>query len=129
MEEETKARATIGNLNYQVSIQAGKHLLKGDEPVEKGGGDTGASPFQFLLSSLGACTITTLRMYAQKKQWNVGEINVELVMNTDKGETFIRRQISYSEKLSEEQHARMIQIANLCPVHKILTGTIKIETT
>ncbi|HEV7231674.1 MAG TPA: OsmC family protein [Bacteroidia bacterium] len=128
MESETKVRASIGLTDYQVSIQAGAHILTGDEPVENGGGDTGASPFQMLLSALGACTVTTLRMYAQRKQLNVGEIIVQLVMNTDKGDTLIRREIRFEKALTEEQHTRMIQIANLCPVHKVLAGKIQIET-
>jgi putative redox protein len=128
MGKETTAKAVIGNINYRVTITADGNTIVADEPVDSGGGNTGFSPSQLLLSSLGACTVITLRMYANRKQWNVGDISVDLSMTTEKGDTQIHRAISYSNAVTEEQKKRLLQIADNCPIHNILTGKITITT-
>lgn len=128
MSKEITAKATIGDINYRVAITADGNNIIADEPVTSGGGNTGFSPSQLLVSSLGACTVITLRMYATRKQWNVGDISVELLMTTEKENTQIHRTISYSNTVNEEQKKRLIQIADNCPIHNILTGKITITT-
>ena len=128
MSKETIAKATIGAINYRVTIAAGDNTIVADEPIDSGGGNAGFSPSQLLVSSLGACTVITLRMYTARKQWNVGDITVDLSMITEKGDTQIHRAISYSNLVSDEQKHRLIQIADKCPIHNILTGKITIST-
>jgi putative redox protein len=128
MSKETTAKAIIGDINYRVTITADGNSIVADEPVTSGGGNTGFSPSQLLVSSLGACTVITLRMYASRKQWNVGDISVELLMTTEKGNTQINRIVSYSNAISEEQQKRLLQIADNCPIHNILTEKITIAT-
>jgi len=128
MSKETFASAQLGSTNYRVTITANGNTIVADEPVENGGGNTGFTPSQLLISSLGACTSITLRMYAARKQWNVGDITVDLTMTTEKGNTQINRTISYSNTVTEEQKERLIQIADKCPIHSILTGKISIST-
>ncbi len=128
MSKETTAKATIGAINYRVTITADGNSIVTDEPLDSGGGNTGFSPQQLLVSSLSACTIITLRMYAIRKQWNVGDISVDLLMTTEKGNTQINQIISYSNSVTEEQKKRLMQIADNCPIHKILTGKIFINT-
>ena len=72
------ATAHIGERNYQVDIEAGRHRLSADEPPALGGADAGPAPFQLLLSALGACTTITLRMYAQRKGWDLNGVDVDL---------------------------------------------------
>jgi putative redox protein len=128
MSKETTAKATIGNINYRVTITADENSIVADEPITSGGGNTGLSPSQLLVSSLGACTVITLRMYAARKQWNIGDISVELLMKTEKENTQIHRVISYSNEVTEEQRRRLLQIADNCPIHNILAGKITITT-
>jgi putative redox protein len=113
---------------YQVRIASGSHVVVADEPAELGGGDTGMSPYQLLAASLAACTAITLRMYAERKGWATGEISVDVALDTDKGNTELKRKIGFGTKLSEEEHTRMLAVANACPVHKVLTGSINIVT-
>jgi putative redox protein len=128
MQIETTVSASIGSLNYRVKIMAGANTVYGDEPVDKGGRGSGMNPYELLLASLGACTVTTLRLYSERKGIDLGEIGVELHLHSENGITRIVRTLSYTSQPKEEQKIRLIQIANLCPVHKILTGSISVET-
>jgi putative redox protein len=118
---------------YPVKITARHHSITADEVIEVGGGDSGFRSEELLLASLAACTCITLRMYAERKNWDVGEINVQLSLETKTengmSHSHIHREISYTKELDKEQRHRLFQIADKCPVHKILTGEIQIETT
>lgn len=122
---------TIGRseaAKYRVTLTAGANTIIADEPENKGGGNTGMMPYELLLSSLAACTIITIRMYAERKGWNPGEIGVDVQLETEKGDTKIIRHVSFSAALETEQRERLLAVANACPVHKLLTGKIAVET-
>lgn len=129
---ELKNLATASVLNtgalYTSAITLGGHQLLADEPVEQGGTGLGPNPYELLLSSLGSCTSITLRMYAQRKQIPLASIKVELTIQKGEQATYIQRSIRLTGDLSAEQRERLLTIANLCPVHKILTGTMEITT-
>jgi putative redox protein len=121
-------------------IHAGRHRLRVDEPESAGGSDTGPSPYQLLLASLGACTSMTLRLYADHKGWPLERVAVQLqhakIHASDCAECETRegrvdrieRVIEVTGPLDAQQRARLLEIADRCPVHRTLDGEISIPT-
>jgi putative redox protein len=111
-----------------------------DEPGEAGGTDTGPSPYELVLAGLGACTSMTISMYARRKQWPLEDVIVRLkhsrmyARDCEECETKegmldrIEREIVLTGPLTEEQRARLLEIANKCPVHRTLTSQIRIDS-
>ncbi|WP_214227622.1 OsmC family protein [Pedobacter sp. B4-66] len=117
--------------HYKTKVYAGGHFIYSDEPESIGGTDEGMTPGALLLASLGSCTAITVRMYADRKQYNLDGIKVELAICDEKDmnkETTITRKIELIGSLTDEERQRLMQIADKCPIHKILSNPIKIET-
>lgn len=121
-------KAIIHQEPYVTEISSETNSLIADEPVTHGGNDKGMAPMELLASSLAACTCITLRMYANRKQWDVQSIETYIDIESKDTQTIFERKISFSGTLSNEQTERLLDIANHCPVHKLLTHTIKINT-
>lgn len=116
---------------YKVEIKSPSgNLVIADEPVANGGQDTGFSPKELLASALAACTSATLRMYADRKGWALEEVQVQINLEykADETKTVIDRTIQLIGNLDEAQRSRLLAIANACPVHKILSNPIEINT-
>jgi putative redox protein len=111
-----RASADIGQISYKVDIRAGHHDLVADEPKALGGGDAGASPFGLLLSSLGACTAITLKMYAQRKDWPLEHVHIDLRISRTDDVFAIERAITLRGPLDAAQRARLADIAERTPV-------------
>lgn len=114
---------------YKIEIKTPTgNVIYADEPLEKGGQDKGFSPRELLASSLAACTCATLRMYADRKAWELDKVDINIELTEENGQTKFIRKLELTGKLDESQRARLLTVANACPIHKILTGTIAIET-
>ena len=121
-------------------IIAGPHRLVSDEPTSVGGTDTGPTPYDLLLAAIGSCTSMTIALYARRKQWALERVTVRLrhsrVHAEDCAEcetrmgklTLIERDIELEGVLDEDQRARLLAMANRCPVHLTLTSQMEIRT-
>jgi putative redox protein len=112
----------------QQVIEIGPHRILTDAPVEAGGEASGPQPHDLLAAALAACTTLTVNMYAKRKGWPLEEVLVS-VKHGQEGEVYaLHRTIRYVGALSSEDKARLTDIANKCPVHKTLSGPIRITT-
>lgn len=120
--------AIIGRDHYRTEILASGKTIIADEPEELGGSDLGPAPGEFLMMSLASCTAITLRMYSDRKKWDVTGIKVEVDFEKLEFKSLFRLDVHLEGNLDEEQRQRLLQIAKLCPVHKTLTNPIEINT-
>ncbi|MEL7482527.1 MAG: OsmC family protein, partial [Pseudomonadota bacterium] len=131
--EETRAG------KYEARVSVGPHSFLSDEPAAVGGRNAGPSPYDLLAAGLGACTVMTLRMYADRKGWPVERVTTTVTHAKDYADDcdhcedgrkvdVFERTIKIDGDLDADQHARMIEIADKCPVHRTLEGTAHIRT-
>ena len=125
--------------NFEQKITAGRHQLVADEPISVGGGDAGPDPYDYLLAALGACTSMTVGLYARRKQFPLENITVSLwhsrihARDCEECETKdgmvdrIDVEVELTGALSAEQHAKLMEVAAKCPVHRTLTSEINIR--
>jgi putative redox protein len=122
----------IGNA-YTTSLQSAQHLLIADEPLAKGGGDAGPTPGDLLCMSLASCKAITLRMYAQRKGWETESIKVKVSLAKDadleSGKNTFFCELTLTGNLTEEQQQRMLHIATICPIDRLLTKESEVVTT
>jgi putative redox protein len=124
-----KVTAKNGKENYLVAIQTPTgNSVMADEPKEKGGQDIGFSPKELLVSALAACTSATVRMYCIRKEWDLKNVHIEIELIEEEGETIFKRKLQFEGNLDDEQRKRLLNVANACPIHKILTRTITVDT-
>jgi putative redox protein len=142
---DTEGEQLIGHLNlvednFTTKIQMKNHNLIADEPASVGGDDFGPSPYQLLYASLAACTTMTLKMYADRKQWDLQEVfvyishskkkNTELGIEMEKPTRldFITKKLKFVGNLTDEQKQRLKEIAAKCPVHRTLESNVVFES-
>lgn len=129
LEEDIQGK--IGIQKYKCTIVWRKGTFYMDEPTSIDGKDLGPDPYTALLASLASCTLSTLRMYIDRKGWDIPEINIALNMSQETdGEvtTTITRSISFPTPIDEEIKKRLLSIAEKCPVSKILQNQVVINT-
>src|ERR1700730_647856 len=125
------AHVTVtSEFHFAQQIASGHHRLTADEPIARGGSDSGASPFELLLASLGACTAITLRVHAGRQGRERGKITVGLRYTAaDDQKGHIDRRLSFSKPLTAEQTQRLLEISAKTPITKTLLGGVTIDTT
>ena len=113
---------------HEVEIEGG-HSLVIDEPREAGGNDAGPSPTRTLGASLAACTAITCEMYAERKGWELGAVEVEVEIDYGEKSTVTGFTVTLRvpEPLDSEQQSRLLAIAGKCPVHRALAGETPVE--
>jgi uncharacterized OsmC-like protein len=128
-----------GAENFQQEVTAGKHHLVADEPTSVGGGDAGPDPYDYLLASLGVCTSMTVGFYARRNKWQVENVTVSLwhsrihARDCEECQTKdgmldrIDVEVELTGSLTAEQHAKLMDVAARCPVHRTLTSEINIR--
>jgi putative redox protein len=141
----TDGEQLVGHLNllednFTTSIQTKKHSFIADEPANVGGDDFGPSPYDFLSAGLAACTVMTLKLYAERKKWDLQEVFVyityskkhsdDLGIDVDKPTRFdhLNKKLKFVGNLDEKQRQRLKEIAAKCPVHKTLQSKVIIDT-
>jgi putative redox protein len=131
---------TRSSTNLQVEIDARQHQWRSDEPLNDGGDDAGPTPYELLMSALGACTVMTVQMYARRKGWALTTVTVALdtykiyardcddcMSDKDAKVDIIEMQLTFEGDLTPEQRSRLTEIAHKCPVHRTLTNEVKIR--
>ncbi len=125
-----KISGNIGQAHYRTELKSAKHVFISDEPESAGGKDLGFTPDELLAASLVACTCITLRMYADRKQWDLTDVKVDVTFerNAKEKNSKMIRSIELFGNLDETQKSRLLEIADNCPIHKTLTNPISIAT-
>jgi putative redox protein len=129
---ENDITGNIGTQKYLCTIAWRNGKLLMDEPSIIGGNDLGLDPFSTLLASLAGCTLSTLKMYIDRKGWDIPEINIALNMSQENDAeltTTISRTISFPAAIEDDIKNRLLIIAEKCPVSKILKNKVLINTT
>ena len=126
------AKATVKTRveHWAGDITTGTHALVTDKPESFGGQDQGPAPYDFICSGLIACTMITLRMYAQHKNLEFGEFTVEADFNTNKeGKEWIERRVHFENELNPELQEKVLNVCSKTPVTKTLLRSLEINTT
>jgi putative redox protein len=118
-----------------VAIEVAGHHIAGDEPTEKGGANLGPAPYALLTAALGECATITIRWYALQKSWPLEHVTVVVEHSkvrqagaADAVDQFLQTITLVGPDLTPEQRAKLVDVAEKCPVHRTLTGTVRIET-
>lgn len=123
--------ATIGKQKYKTELQAKNHIITADEPNDVGGQNLGFTPTELLEASLAACTAMTLRMYADKKEWDLKQVNVQVGFkrNIATQHVTFKKEIELVGDLDAEQRQKLLEMGSKCPIERMITGEILVEST
>jgi putative redox protein len=126
MMTSVRVSANSSRLGQDVAIR--QFHLTADEPSDLGGDDAGPTPSEFVLTGLGACKAITVRMYAERKGWKLEHVSIDLNLQKEGDRHLIHAHLNLEGALTDEQRQRLREIADRCPVHKLLTSDIDIQT-
>mgnify|MGYP000854729451 FL=1 len=118
----------LTNKNYLAEAKVRNHFVITDVPISDGGEDTAPTPVEYLLTAIGGCVAITLRMYAARRSWDVGEITVNVFQLKDEQGSYLREEISFENDITEDQRKRLLVFAGKCPVTRMVKGETRIES-
>ena len=131
MKDTLHVNGVLGDKNFLVEISTTNHIIKVDEPVSIGGSDSYPNPAQYLLSALASCTAITMKMYANNKGWDVGNIEVDVklkdVLTDGKSIKKMVKAVNFEKLLDDSQVQRLLTIGSKCPISKLLEQPIEME--
>ena len=122
------SNTVLTNKNYAAESKIRNHFVVTDVPVSDGGEDTAPTPVEYLLTAIGGCVAITLRMYAARKSWDVGEITVNVFQLKDEQGSYLTEEISFENDITEDQRKRLLMFAGKCPVARMVKGETRIES-
>ncbi len=126
------SKVTLSSRNYRAEAKMRNHYAVIDEPIGKGGDDNAATPVEYLLTAVGSCVAITLRMYAELKEWDLGEITVNVSQKQELTTEGIKKslveEISFEKEVTQEQKEKLLEIAGKCPVAKMIKGQTQVES-
>lgn len=132
MKELVSANVQLSNDNYLIKAKSRDHVLIVDEPVADGGQNKGPTPVELLLSAIGSCVAMTLRMYAERKGWDLGDITVNVQQHTLLTSEGIKKtlteEIVIENEITDSQRKRLHTIAGKCPVAKMVQNETEINS-
>lgn len=118
-----------GESAYAVNIEVSGYRFKGDEPISYGGGGLGPAPYDTLLAALGECTAMTVRWWALRQKWPLEKVEVNLTHHKEGRHDIFEKEVKlYGDGLTAEQRAKLIEVADKCPVQRTLEGAPVIRT-
>ena len=125
-----KAKATIREEKFRTQIETDDHNFIADEPIDLGGNDLGPNPGEFLSTALASCSVITMKMYAERKGWELEEAIVEVDYERDAKQNTTRftKKVELKGNLDEEQRKRLFEIAARCPIHRSLENPVEINS-
>jgi putative redox protein len=124
----TNSRVVLSTKNYLAAAKIREHFVVADTTIAEGGLDSGPTPVEYFLTAIGGCVSITLRMYAARRNWDVGEITVHVFQVKDENGSYLREEISFEKEITEEQRKRLLVFAAKCPVAKMVKGETRIES-
>ena len=124
----SNSSVVLTNKNYLAEAKVRNHFVVTDVPFSDGGEDTAPTPVEYLLTAIGGCVAITLRMYAARRSWDVGEITVNVFQNKDAQGSYLTEEISFENDITEDQRKRLLVFAGKCPVARMVKGETRIES-
>ena len=132
MSNNPTTTVTLTDKNYLAEAKMRNHFAVIDEPLDKGGDDNGPTPVEYLLTAIGGCVSITLRMYAERKGWDLGRVVVNVSQKEQLTPEGIKKslveEISFEKEVTDEQRTKLLEIAGKCPVAKMVKGATEIDT-
>jgi putative redox protein len=132
MAAKVSSKVVLTNRNYLAEVKMRNHFAVLDEPLDRGGDNNGPTPVEYLLTAIGGCVSMTLRMYAERKKWDVGEITVNVTQKEELTSDGIKKslveEISFEKEITEVQKTKLLEIAGKCPVAKMVKGETEIRS-